>query len=94
MRTEGLEPSLPYEKRILSPLRLPFRHVRTWASRRVPRGVEALRETLQIYFDKTWPQASSQSLPLGSVTLPSLLKNLFGTWKIASIRPPFGHQAE
>ena len=28
VRAEGLEPSLPCEKRILSPLRLPFRHAR------------------------------------------------------------------
>ena len=28
VRTAGLEPALPYEKQILSLLRLPFRHVR------------------------------------------------------------------
>jgi hypothetical protein len=28
VRTEGLEPSRPYGQGILSPLRLPFRHVR------------------------------------------------------------------
>ena len=29
VRTEGLEPSQPYGQGILSPLRLPFRHVRS-----------------------------------------------------------------
>ena len=29
VRAAGLEPALPCEKRILSPLRLPFRHART-----------------------------------------------------------------
>ena len=28
VRTAGLEPALPYEKQILSLLRIPFRHVR------------------------------------------------------------------
>ena len=29
VRTAGFEPALPYGKRILSPQRLPFRHVRS-----------------------------------------------------------------
>ena len=40
VRTAGLEPALPYEKQILSLLRLPFRHVR-WSirsSRRAGQG--------------------------------------------------------
>ena len=33
VRTVGVEPTLSYEKRILSPQRLPFRHVRLSSSR-------------------------------------------------------------
>ena len=46
VRTEGLEPSQPFGQGILSPLRLPFRHVRTvknipYPCRCAPRTVNA-----------------------------------------------------
>src|SRR4029453_919781 len=60
-----------------------------------PAGARRLspRDGESDYFDNTCPQADCQSLPPASVTLPSFSKNLLGTWKIAIIVPPFGHQA-
>ena len=45
MRTAGLEPALPNGKRILSPLRLPFRHVRREREYRLPKRKPRVRST-------------------------------------------------
>src|SRR6188768_3040705 len=91
VRTEGLEPSREISQGILSPLRLPFRHVRV-SNFNSPAGARRMgqRGGASRYFDKIFPQDDCQSLPPASVTVPSLSKNLLGTWKIAIIVPPSG----
>src|SRR5512144_3018154 len=92
VRTPGLEPGRDYSQGILSPLRLPFRHVRV-APYLAARAAVGPRGGASRYFDNTWLQDNAQSLPPASVTLPSCSKNLFGTWKMAIMVPPCGDQA-
>src|SRR5450631_2131857 len=93
VRTPGLEPGRDYSQGILSPLRLPFRHVRAWASHHRAIARFHPRGGVSNYFDNNWLQAGSQSLPLASTTRPSCSKNLLGIWNMAMNVPPFGLQA-
>src|SRR5215467_1222740 len=96
VRTAGLEPARGCPQGILSPLRLPFRHVRKQGKEYIrPQRIKDLsRRVIRVRYSLyIRPHTLSQSSPLASVTRPSRSKNLFGSWNIASITPPSGVQA-
>src|SRR5258707_9032524 len=83
----------------LSPVRLPFRHVRKQGRSIDDAGritdfrhdvIRARELAAARYSLNTRPHTFSQSSPLASVTRPSSSKNLLGSWNMASITPPSG----